>query len=242
MELFSRFERVIVEADNLDNLEQAQAGGAEIFAYVSVGEAEGWRASHRELNQHWVLGKNQGWGSKIIDLTQPGWREYLLEKRMAPLWAEGYRGFFLDTLDSYQAAVTDAPGRAAQARALVNLVHAMKQRFRGVKLILNRGFEILPEVSDLIVGVVAESLFCGWDPIKQRYVSVPEQDRLWLLGRLREVRDRYHLPVTVVDYLPPEQRDLARQTARRIAELGFIPWIANVSLDIMGVGAVEVVP
>lgn len=242
LDLLAQFDQVVVQPEHIDNLAALQKGGTEVFAYLSVGEAERFRSGYRELDKRWFLGVNHGWGSDIVDLTQSGWREHLLEKRMAALWAAGYRGFFLDTLDSYQAVIKDPAGQTAQARALAGLIRAMHQRFPGIKLLFNRGFEVLPEVAGLAAGMVAESLFQSWSPLEKCYTQVNEQDRAWLLGRLQEARDRYHLPVTVIDYLPPQQRELARQTARRIADLGFTPWIANPALDYMGVGAVEAMP
>lgn len=40
----AQFDRVVVEADQIQDLRPLRAAGADIFAYVSVGEAEGWRA------------------------------------------------------------------------------------------------------------------------------------------------------------------------------------------------------
>lgn len=229
----ARFERVVVEADQIQDLAPLRAAGAEIFAYVSVGEAEGWRASTRALPQALFLGANEAWHTRIADLTDPGWRRYLLDQRMAGLWAAGYRAFFLDTLDSYRLAVKGAAQERAQTAALVQLIRAMHARFPGVRLLLNRGFEVLPEVASLCVGVVAESLFQGWNAGLQAYVSVSEPDRRWLLDRLNEVRQRFGLPVTVIDYVSPDQPALARETAQRIAALGFIPWVANPGLDVL---------
>ena len=67
---------------------------------------------------------------------------------------------------------------------------------------------------------MAESLFCGWDPNTRQYRRVAH--RAWLLKQLHGAKDRYRLPVTVVDYVAPGNRELARQTARGIAALGFI--------------------
>lgn len=52
----------------------------------------------------------------------------------------------------------------------------------------------------------------------------------------------HRLPVIVIDYVSPGDRARAREIAERIKALGFIPWVANASLDMLGVGAVEVVP
>ena len=232
----SKFDRVVVEAANVQDLPALRARGAKVFAYVSVGEAEGWRDSTRALPHSLFMGANAEWQSRVADLTQPGWKKFLIEDRMAALWAQGYRAFFLDTLDSYQRYATTPAAQAAQVAALVDIIRAIHQRFPGVALLFNRGFEVLPDVAPLAVGVVAESLFQSWNPGAQEFAAVSPQDREWLLMRLNEVRDRYGLPVTVIDYVAPTQAALAQETSRRIAALGFTPWVATPGLDVVFIG------
>ena len=231
VEQLSRYKRVVVEADNLGSPTRLAASGAIVFAYVSVGEAEGWRASTRALDDSLFDGANSAWGSRVADLTHPGWTGFLLETRMAGLWKQGYRAFFLDTLDSYQLTAKDPAARVRQQRALVTLIEAIHRRFPGVQLLLNRGFEVLPDVSSLVVGVAAESLFQSWDPKAGVYTVVDEPSREWLLARLREVQQRFALPVTVIDYVAKKDSALARATARRITDAGFAAWVATPQLD-----------
>lgn len=233
----SKFQRIVVEAENIKNPDGLRIAGADVFAYLSVGEAEGWRASSRALPKHLFLGANMAWQSRIADLTQPGWRDYLIEERMARLWEDGYRGFFLDTLDSYQIVAKSQEAQQAQSKALVEIIRAMHQRFPGVKLLLNRGFAVLPEAGPLAVGLVAESLFQSWNPTTQVYESVSEKDRNWLLARLNHAHLRYGLPITVIDYVPQDKPDLARETAQQITALGFSSWVATPGLDIIAIGA-----
>lgn len=227
----AHYDRVVVEAEHLADPSVLNPGKTLVFAYVSVGEAEGWRASARSLDDSLFLGKNKPWESRIADLTQPGWVSYLIETRMATLWRQGYRAFFLDTLDSYQIPVKDPRAQAAQAQALADIIHTMHLRFPGVRLLLNRGFDVLPHIAHLADGVVAESLFRGWDPAAQRYVAVDPEGRAWLLGKLRTVQQDYRLPVTVIDYVAPEDAELARATAGQIRALGFGAWVATPGLD-----------
>jgi uncharacterized protein (TIGR01370 family) len=239
MKLFSQFDRVVIEAENFNDFQKARLERAEIFAYISVGEAEDWRSVKPELKQNWILGTNKQWGNKIVDLTQQGWRDYLLKTRMASLWMIGYRAFFLDTIDSYQRVVKDNAGKINQENALIDFIHAIKKQFSGVRLLINRGFEVLPRIRHLVEGMIAESLFYSWHPTDRRYIATNDNDRFWLVKQLREVRDRHRLPVVVVDYLPPEHQEKAHQAARRIAELGFIPWITNHSLNRIYMDAAE---
>lgn len=213
---------------------------SELFAYVSVGEAEPFRSYYAEMESAWLLADNPAWKTKVLDVANPEYQAFFLERIIDPLWAAGYRGFFLDTLDSYLLLNDDQRQKALQ-KGLITMVRGIKERYPEAQLILNRGFEILDEVRDVTLAVAAESLFRRFDPLTGIYGEVTEADRRWLLQRLNEVR-RAGLPVIGIDYVPPGQRELARATAGQIQELGFIPWVTDKDLASLGVGAVEVIP
>ncbi|MCG8421067.1 MAG: endo alpha-1,4 polygalactosaminidase [Proteobacteria bacterium] len=244
-EILEIHQQVVVDGDVLlrAGVDIDQLGGSRtrLFAYVSVGEmARDMRPD--SFASDWLIAANPAWQSDVVDLTHPGWRRYFLDERLATLWQYGFRGFFLDTLDSYKLGVTSAADRARHVAALVSLIHELHRRYPGVELIANRGFEILDQVAPLLSGLVAESLYDRWDAAAKRYTRVSQSDREWLVGKLRAARKRHGLPVTVIDYRPPNQRDQARQTARRIAALGFDPWVTDVDLVTLGVGAPEIIP
>jgi hypothetical protein len=135
--------------------------------------------------------------------------------------------------------VKDKAVKAKQETALVDFIQTIKKQFPGARLLINRGFEIMPRIGHLVEGLIAESLFYSWNPTDRRYVASNDNDRFWLVKQLREIRDRYHLPVVVVDYLPSELQEKAHQVARHIAELGFIPWVTNHSLNKIYINAAE---
>jgi uncharacterized protein (TIGR01370 family) len=215
---------------------------SELFAYVSVGEASTDKPYFRHIPPAWLRGENSAWGSKVIDQSSPEWPAFFADTIIAPLWKKGYRGFFLDTLDSYQLLTSAGPGRAAQEAGLKAVIHELKRRWPGARLILNRGFEILPDVHHDVWMVAAESLFRSWDARGKNYVEVSEADREWLLGQLRKVQQDYHLPVLVIDYVPSAEREQARDTVQKIRAAGFIPYVTTPNLDTLGIGSVEVVP
>lgn len=234
----SRFKQVVVEPENMkiNDLDYLHAKGIKVFAYIGVGEINRTRSWYSEIPKDWFMGSHVAWGSDIVDLTQEGWHDYLIDNYMASLWKEGYREFFLDTLDSYQRVVADPDGRLIQEKALVQLIMRINQHFPGVNLILNRGFEILPEVEQYAIALAAESLFQGWDQSKEKYLEVTETDRNWLLDKLNKARDQYGLQIIVIDYVDSNQMELAQKTAEQISDLNFTPWVANPGLNFMGVG------
>ncbi len=242
VDLLTHFEQVVVESDNIDNIDQFTAKGVTVFAYLSVGEINRSRPWYSEIPKTWLLGENKAWGSSIVDLSKKEWQDYLINKLMAPLWERGYNGFFLDTLDSYQLITEDPNLRLAQQKALINLIRTMHHRFPGIKLIFNRGFDLLPDIANYAVAVAAESLFQRWNSVSSSYDEVSESDRSWLLNKLNQVQDQYGLHIIVIDYVSPKQRGVAREVARGIAALGFTPWVSNPSLDMLGIGSLEVFP
>ena len=239
-ELMAHYARVVVEPDALATPPSGTA--AEVFAYVSVGEVSQSRSWWRRVPRRLFLGSNRGWGSDIVDVGDPEWASFLVSEVIAPLYARGYRALFLDTLDSYQLVSRSDSDRARYERGLVQLVLMLKKRWPEIKLVLNRGFEILPRVAREIAGIAAESLFQGWDAASQSYVLVQDKDRQWLLSRLQDARARFGIPISVIDYVPASQRERRREIAKRILDLGFEPWVAGPALDDIGVGTFEIVP
>ena len=235
------FDIVVVEPDAVGVRPQLyKSNHSELFAYVSVGEADPQRNFYARIQPEWLIGDNPAWNSKLVDLSNPAWRDFFLDQVVEPLWKAGYRGFFLDTLDSYQL-VKDKKRHPALESGLVQIIRSIKQRHPEARLILNRGFEVFDRVHDVAFAVAAESLFQKFDPITGGYGEVKEHDRQWLLGKFAQVK-KAGLPVIAIDYVEPKYRELARKIAEKIKTLGFIPWVTDKDLASLGVGTVEVLP
>lgn len=179
---------------NLDSL---------IFAYISFGEIARNSDDMERIDTKWSIGVNPAWNSLVMDMNDPAWHEYLLEHHFGRLWRDGYRAFFLDTVDSYLLVTKEGAERTEQEKGLVALLAEVKRRFPGCKLILNRGFEVLDRASQYADGMVAESLFQGFDPVTGKHAPVKEENRTWLLSQLRRVQDEFKVPVIVLDYVEP---------------------------------------
>ncbi len=241
-EELNAFDVAVLDPEHVPVLPRMRGQHVTWFAYVSLGEAQPEQGYFQRIPRAWLRGRNPHWGSWVIDQSEVGWTRFLLERVFEPLWKAGYRGFFLDNLDSYHLIAKTPEERSRQEEGLSRLVLAIAQRFPGARLIFNRGFEILPALRRHVFAVAAESLWQTWDPVGHSYKRVSAADRDWLRRRLREVKERYGIPVIVVDYAPPGKRKTARRIAKKIEKLGFVPWVANGTHDILGLGRVEVMP
>ena len=98
----------------------------------------------------------------------------------------------------------------------------------------------MPQVHGWLTAVAVESLFQGWDNSTHSFVPVTSSNREWLLTHLNKIKNDYHLPVIVIDYEAPKNRNGAHDIAKKIRAAGFIPWVSNPELDIIGVGYPEI--
>jgi hypothetical protein len=240
VEPLSRFDAVVVEPDSGFDPAAQPAGCTAWFAYVSVGEVTPQRAYYAAMPKAWLAGHNAAWASNVVDQDAPGWPAFYVKQVIAPLWRKGYRGFFLDTLDSYQLIAKTDEARRRQQAGLVAVIRAIKARYPRALLMFNRGFEILPQVHDLAYAVAFESLYSGWDQAKQRYTQVPPADRDWLLGQAKVIREQYRLPVISIDYCAPGDEQCARDTAQKICKDGLVPYVTDGALQTVGVGRVGI--
>ena len=235
------YDNVVVEPDSGIDPHQFDGVNTKILAYVSLGEINNLRQFGKSVNQDWILGKNEVWKSMVMDQSNPAWQAFFLENAITPLWNKGYRGFFLDTLDSYRLAVKTPEQMKKQQDGIVAIITAIKKKYPEARIITNRGFELLPQIKSEVEGVVAESLFKGWNNQKKQYVNVGEAERKQLLKELDIVK-KMGLPVTVIDYLSPKEAADAKQIAKKIADLGFNPWITNGALTELYLFNVDILP
>jgi len=204
----------------------------QVYAYVSIGEAEPAQSYYRRLKPEWFLGRNKQWKSKILDLTNKAYRTFVLEKVIKPLYEKGFRHFFFDTLDSYRIPIKNEKKRKQQASALAILIHEIHRRYPESKLVLNRGFEVLSAVKNDIAAVLFESYYYGLDS-KLHYAKVSSKERQWLDQQLKPAKEA-HLDIIAVDYLEDLSSKKAEEDVKALKEAGFIPYVADRDLERYG--------
>lgn len=239
-DILSQYKRIIVEPDNVkpNELLALLAKDSRVFAYVSIGEVNPSRKWFKKIKATWVLGDNKIWDSKVMDLASAGWQNFLVDTVVAPLWKAGYKGLFLDTMDSFYIFAKDKQQQQIQTTALTQLMQKIHQRYPEMRFISNRGFEVLPSIGKQLEAVVAESLYASWDNGKKTYQDTPENDQKWLLNKLNKIKKDLSIDVIIIDYAESANRTHAVDVADKIAQQGFIPWVSIPSLDLAGVGSI----
>lgn len=234
----SQFDQLVLQSEHYSKTEirVLKSHKQKVFAYLSIGEIANPQANQRT----WIKQSNRQWRSGVVDPLNQQWQQWLLS-RVPAIVEKGYDGLFLDTLDSYQQIAANDVVKLKYQQALVDLVIKLKKDHPNLKLIFNRGFELLDQLgeqhaSDLVHGLVAESLFRSWDHVRRRYISVPNEDSQWLLNKLQHYQ-QWGIPITVIDYVKPDNRKIAEDTVAKISNYGFNAWVSEPSLSMLGFSA-----
>ena len=234
------FDYLVLQPDQLPDGKPLPGAAARQCAYLSMGELGAEDASLAALPKSLFLSANSAWNTFVPDQADARWQAYV-SSRAATLWDAGWRCLFLDTLDSYELAGPQK--KDAQAAALAQNVSVLKQHGRSFELMFNRGFELLPSIGRQGAFIVAESLFRSFKPgVADSFFAVQPSDTQWLAAKLRQARDSYGLKPVVIDYVRTGDRKLARETAKKIAAQGFIPWVTDPDLSWPGTGLAEAQP
>lgn len=207
--------------------------GKKIFGYLSIGEIAP-DASY--VNDAMRMGfdmqyKNQTWGSHLMDVSDPRWQNYIVDNLARQISSKGFQGFFLDTVDSHQILARGSESRKKSLEdGIVTIVNRLNERYPNMDILLNRGFDVWQRVAGSIDGVLAESLFHTYDFATGKYGPTSKGDQEWLLGKLKSIQQG-GVPIYVIDYALPEQRDSIQRLYERYEGLGFNLCVSNVELD-----------
>jgi uncharacterized protein (TIGR01370 family) len=212
-----------------------RGAGSVLLGYVSLGEVERGRSYFGDLAKAGALGPaNPHWpDARMADLRHPAWRSALLDRVVPGILALGYDGLFIDTMDNAEAMERRDPvANKGMVAAGASLIAAIRARFPAIRLMLNRGYAILPAVAPLIDHALGEAMASRWNFAAKRYERVGDADWQWQADRLRAAQKRNsRLTLATLDYWDP--RDTAQVAALYAREraAGFQPYVATLALD-----------
>lgn len=204
-----------------------------LLAYISLGEVHGHLPEKDMLKKaDALLYKNKNWDSYAVDLASPLWRKMVLT-RVSDALGKGFDGVMLDTVDSplHWAGQQSPKRQEAMQREAVELIRAMRAAHPDMKIMLNRGFEILPEISPELDYVLAESILTQKDDLSGQFKLFEANTYADAVAQLhRSVSSTEHLKIFTLDYWDVDDVDgLAKIYALQRAS-GFMPYVTSQDL------------
>ncbi|MDE3037273.1 MAG: endo alpha-1,4 polygalactosaminidase [Pseudomonadota bacterium] len=230
---FAPYDIIVFDRASHPPLAPLKEEGKILLGYVSLGEAETSRSDYQNIvNDDLVLDTGPHWtGNPIIDTRKSKWASYMLNTLIPSITSQGFDGIMLDTTDSLIAVETMNPRYAGLTQAAALIIKDIHARYPHLVIMLNRGFEILPQVEHDINYVLAESIYTYWTGTGKPKMVDPHVYQS-IAESLKKVQSESpQLKVVTVDYWPPDDRKTIRRiyAAQRAEE--FIPYVTTPDLQ-----------
>jgi len=204
-----------------------------MYAYVSINEIQESIKEYQYVDESWVISENKEWGSKVLDIKNRDYQEFIFKRLIEPRMKDGFQNFFFDTLDSYQLGTKTKKEREASRKELVHFLKEFHSRYPDAKLILNRGFDVIDEVHEGIEAVLFESYYNGLGG-DTGYTTVSDGDREWLDIYLDKIKD-YGIDIISLEYVDANDvESKADEIVEKVKSRGMIPYVSHRELVIYG--------
>jgi uncharacterized protein (TIGR01370 family) len=235
VEGFDKYEIIVLDSDHYPPLQPLKRQGKTLLGYLSLGEVEDYRPYFAALQSELtLLEENDIWkGSYLIDLRDGHWKAQLIEKLIPDILARGFDGIFLDTLDN-ATFLEEKDGRKykGMTAAASDLVISIREHFPQITIMMNRAYELLPDVEQHIDIVLGESVYGTYSFEEKKYRPVSEDIYRRQIGLLQAARKRCpSLRVFTLDYWNPEDQEGLRNIYRIQRANGFEPYVSTIELD-----------
>jgi len=183
--------------------------GVEVYGYVSLTTLGGWEPWARMVNDSMLVEPAGGpWGEAVVNPCSRGWRS-VLHWAIEYLQQRGYDGVFLDNLDMVDHYLW-------MRGCVEELVRQVKAWSPGLRVVVNRGFTVLPHIADVIDGLLFEDFVTYYSPGKG-YGVFSASELMWekkVLNQTLELSERWGFQVFLLAYAPPGDTELLDRICR----------------------------
>ena len=214
----AHFQRAVLQPEHYSapDLTWLQQRGVTPLAYLSLGEDAGPAAPWQRPQT------NTDWRTAYVHVGDPRWQRHLIDQVEAAL-SKGFGGVFTDTLDAVDLFPEDRG-------ALLELLSVLKTQLGPRPLLANRGFTLLPELAQLVDGVVLEAFSTRWLP-EGGYAALSADELKWTSAQAAKLRT-LDVPAYALDYCPQacQENELATFARRRARRHGLASLVSNRNL------------
>jgi polysaccharide biosynthesis protein PelA len=209
------YERVVLQPEFYPPAELRYLAEQDVqtLGYLSLSEDQGppapWQRQER----------NPDWGGAFVQVDHPLWVAHVVETAKRAI-ANGFAGLFLDTLNVELTFPEDVPH-------LLTLVAAVREEAAPAYLLANRGFGMLPQLAEIVDGIVFESFSARWTD--EGYAPWPP-DTLEFHAQIAEQLLQLELDLYSLDYA--DSTGLADFAERRARQFGLQSYVSDRALSL----------
>lgn len=233
-ETLKNFHLLVMDETTLPLIETINESDIKTLGYLNLGEIEKSRKYFNKVKDLGILlSENPNWPSEYaVDIRSLKWAEFVIEDLIPMLLFKRFDGLFIDTLDTPLELERQNPSQFKGMReSAVSLIQAIRINYPDIPIMVNRAYEILPEIGGLINMVLAESLFTNYDFSKKVYLEENEEEIRRQIDFLKNLKKRFpHLVIYTLDYWDSKDSEGVRAIYERSESEGFIPYVADIDL------------
>lgn len=232
---FEPYDVIAFDSDAHPPITDLKGRGKILLGYISFGEAEKYRSYFKDVKSRGLLlGESPLWkGHYYVDVRKAEWTTMLLDELIPPILAQGFDGIMIDTIDSVVYPEIEHPDKyPGMKQGAINLIKAVRARYPNIKIMLNRGLEILPEVASEIDMVMAESIYTDWTPNPKKPVLVKEAEYkayLDMIAKAQAISPK--LKIYSMDYWNMKDAKGVKRIYKVQRANGFVPYVSTMDLQ-----------
>ena len=199
MSALTRFDRAVLQASHYTPLELSwlKRHGVVTLAFLDLS-----KDNPKARQQQRVLERSSPIGTQSIS------------EQVRIALELGFEGLFLDMVEAHNPL---------EKKQKLELLQEFRTLAGKRTILVNRGFSLMPELLDIVNGIVFEAFSTQWNH-KQGYALLPKRELAWSAAIATQLR--YHqTPVYALDYA--DSIELKHFARRRAEHFGFTSLIAN---------------
>lgn len=234
-ESFQPYQLIILDSENHILATQLIDQGKTVLGYLSLGEIEQHRSWYSSVrSEGLLLMENTHWkGSYFVDVRDQRWVSRVIEELIPDMLRRGFQGVFLDTLDNpAELERIDYKKYKGMTEAAARLVLTIRRHYPEIKIMMNRAYEILPQVGQALDMQLGESIYADYDFKSKTYGLVDKQSYRLQVGWLQDAARKFpELAVYTLDYWDSKDADGIARIYREQTGNGFNPLVSTIALD-----------
>ena len=235
LEAFKPYQLCVFDSTEHPPLMALKQANKTLLGYISLGEVEQYRSHFKEVKKEGILlDENPNWkGSFFVDLRNALWVKRVVEELVPAILQKGFDGIFMDTLDNAETLEERDPIKyEGMKQAAIDLVKAIRQNYPQIKIMMNRGFQLLPQLTSVIDMEMGEVIYTQYDFQKKKYLLQPLEEHKYYVKTLKEAQKANpSLKVFTLDYWDKTKTQEISNIYKKQREDGFIPYVATIKLN-----------
>jgi len=234
---FAPYNPIVLDSLSRPSITELIDKKKEVLGYLNLTQASerySWFPLIKEKGL--LISEDEVWQKDWdVDIRNPFWQDVVLNQVIPDIVAHGFTGLFLDQVDiAINFEQNDPIKYKGMAQASIDLIKAIRKKYPSKRLMLNRGFEILPQVGNDVDYLLAETLYTYLDFKTGKYTIRTDAEYDWGMDQINSAQALFpHLVIFSLDYWDPADKEMLKKIYSKERASCLRPYVTTPSLDLI---------